>query len=222
MGATYLQGSRCQFIVWAPLAQRVDVRILDDRGTTVVPESAAGASRNASRLIEMQRTQRGYHEATVDGIQLGARYVYCLDGKKDRPDPASKFQPDGVHRASAIIDARGHQWKDATWRGLPLEEYIIYEVHVGTYSHEGTFDAIIPHLGELKDLGVTALELMPVAQFPGSRNWGYDGVYPFAVQNSYGGPEGLQRLVDACHAARTGGRARCGLQPFGPGGELPR
>ncbi len=200
LGATYLQGSRCQFIVWAPLAQRVDVRILDDRGTTVVPESAAGASRNASRLIEMQRTQRGYHEATVDGIQLGARYVYCLDGKKDRPDPASKFQPDGVHRASAIIDARGHQWKDATWRGLPLEEYIICEVHVGTYSHEGTFDAIIPHLGELKDLGVTALELMPVAQFPGSRNWGYDGVYPFAVQNSYGGPEGLQRLVDACHA----------------------
>ena len=83
--------------------------------------------------------------------------------------------------------------------GSPLEDYIIYEVHVGTYTREGTFDAIVPYLDEIKELGVTALELMPVAQFPGNRNWGYDGVYPFAVQNSYGGPEGLRRLVDACH-----------------------
>ena len=125
------------------------------------------------------------------------RYLYCLDGKIDRPDPASKSQPEGVHRASEVIDDRGFRWGDANWRGLALEDYIIYEIHVGTYSSEGTFDAIVPHLVELKELGVTAIELMPVAQFPGDRNWGYDGVHPFAVQNSYGGPESLKRLVDA-------------------------
>ncbi len=93
-------------------------------------------------------------------------------------------------------------WSDAAWKGRPLEDYVFYEVHVGTFTPEGTFDAVIPRLDVLRDLGITALELMPVAQFPGERNWGYDGACPFAAQNSYGGPEGLRRLVDACHARR--------------------
>ncbi len=141
-------------------------------------------------------------------MQPGDRYIYCLSGKpgempddrKERPDPASRYQPDGVHGPSQVIDFASLPRLDEGWEGIPLEDYIVYEVHVGTYTREGTFDALIPHLGRLKKLGVTAVELMPVAQFPGQRNWGYDGVYPFAVQNSYGGPEGLRRLVKACHA----------------------
>ncbi|HAZ31533.1 MAG TPA: malto-oligosyltrehalose trehalohydrolase, partial [Dehalococcoidia bacterium] len=115
--------------------------------------------------------------------------------------PASRFQPRGVHGPSQVIDSH-FSWQDQNWAGLPLEEYIVYELHVGAFTEEGTFDAIIPYLDELKDLGITALELMPVAQFPGNRNWGYDGAYPFAVQDSYGGPEGLKRLVNACHQKR--------------------
>jgi len=103
-----------------------------------------------------------------------------------------------VHQASQVVDP-AFPWEDEHWSGLPLSQYVIYELHVGTFTPEGTFEAIIPHLPELKDLGVTAIELMPVAQFPGNRNWGYDGVHPFAAQNTYGGPEGLKKLVNACH-----------------------
>ena len=113
-------------------------------------------------------------------------------------------------KASRITDWH-FDWTDGTWNGLPLRDYIVYELHVGTFSPEGTFDGVIARLPELKELGVTAIEIMPVAQFPGSRNWGYDGVYPFAVQESYGGPAGLKRLVNAAHAARFGRRAGRGL-----------
>ncbi len=115
-----------------------------------------------------------------------------------RPDPASHFQPTTVHGPSELTDP-AFDWTDLQWFGLALRDYIFYELHVGTATPEGTFEAVIPHLSDLKDLGVTAVELMPGAQFPGGRNWGYDGVYPFAVQNSYGGPTGLKRLVNACH-----------------------
>lgn len=117
----------------------------------------------------------------------------------DRPDPASHFQPQGVHGPSQVIDHSTSPWQDAGWKGVPLAEMIFYELHVGTFTPAGTFAAIIPRLPDLVELGVNAIELMPVAQFPGDRNWGYDGVYPFAVQNSYGGPLGLKQLVDACH-----------------------
>ncbi len=146
----------------------------------------------------MTRDTRGYHQTIVEGVKPGSRYVYRLNGRIERPDPASRFQPEGVHAPSQIVDL-SFPWDDHRWFGLPLRDYIIYEVHVGAFTPEGTFNAIIPHLDELKDLGITAVELMPVAQFPGARNWGYDGVYPFAVQNSYGGPEDLRRLVNACH-----------------------
>ncbi len=151
-------------------------------------------------MVPMQSAERGYFHTRLSDLPAGALYRYRLNGHGDeRPDPASRSQPQGVHGPSQVVDSR-FDWTDAAWRGLPLEKYVLYELHVGTFTPEGTFDAVIPRIADLKALGITALEIMPVAQFPGSRNWGYDGVYPFAVQNSYGGPQALKRLVDACHA----------------------
>jgi len=182
LGATYLGQGRCQFRVWAPALQKVETHIVSP----------------GERIIPLQKEKLGYHCAIVGGIDPGARYLYRLEGQKECPDPASRYQPEGVHGPSEVIDPQ-FPWQDDSWCGPPLRDYILYELHVGTFTPEGTFDAIIPHLDELKDLGVTAVELMPVAQFPGSRNWGYDGVFPFSVQNSYGGPEGLKSLVNECH-----------------------
>jgi maltooligosyltrehalose trehalohydrolase len=148
----------------------------------------------------MQPVERGYHEAEVVDVEPGSLYFYRLDGEKERPDPASRSQPQDVHGPSQLVDLR-FAWQDMDWVSPSLADYVIYELHVGTLTPEGTFDAVISHLNHLSELGVTAVELMPVGQFPGSRNWGYDGVYPFAVQRSYGGPDGLWRLVSACHKA---------------------
>jgi maltooligosyltrehalose trehalohydrolase len=146
----------------------------------------------------MQAKDAGYHQAIVDSVAPGTRYKYRLANGTELPDPVSRQQPEGVHGPSEVVDP-GFGWEDDHWFGLPIENYIIYELHVGTFTPQGTFDAVIPHLDELAEIGITAIELMPVAQFPGCRNWGYDGVFPFAVQNSYGGPAGLKRLVNACH-----------------------
>ena len=126
-------------------------------------------------------------------------YEFLVDGDKEYPDPASLSQPGGVHGASKAIDVTEFPWTDRDWKNIPLENYILYELHTGTFTPGGTFSAIEKKLDHLKDLGITAIEIMPVAQFPGERNWGYDGVYPFAVQSSYGGAESLQQLVNACH-----------------------
>jgi maltooligosyltrehalose trehalohydrolase len=150
--------------------------------------------------VQMNLSERGYFDVRVSGIKPGARYRYVLDGQKERPDPASRFQPEGVHGPSEVIDPEAFQWSDGNWGGVPFHQLIIYELHVGTFTNEGTFQAIIPFLEYLRnDVGITAIELMPVAQFPGRRNWGYDGVYPFAVQASYGGSEGLKAFVNTCH-----------------------
>jgi maltooligosyltrehalose trehalohydrolase len=183
IGARYLaETQQCQFTVWAPLSQSVALKI-------VSPEH---------KLLPMEKILSGYWQVTTEA-QPGDRYMYQLEGLLERPDPASQYQPDGVHGASEIIDRSNFVWTDRAWTGIALSDFIIYEVHVGTFTPAGTFDAIVPRLARLKELGITALEIMPVAQFPGDRNWGYDGVYPYAVQNSYGGPEGLKRLVNACH-----------------------
>jgi maltooligosyltrehalose trehalohydrolase len=182
LGATYLGEGRCQFRVWAPSVEKVELNIVSPR----------------ERTIPLDEEEHGYHYVVAEGVNPGDRYLYRLNGQEERPDPASRFQPEGVHGSSQVVDP-DFPWKDDTWFGLPLQDYVIYELHVGTFTLEGTFEAIISHLDELKDLGITALELMPVAQFPGNRNWGYDGVYPFAVQDSYGGPNGLKRLVNTCH-----------------------
>ena len=131
---------------------------------------------------------------------VGSDYVYLLPGVGPRPDPVSRRQPAGVHGPSRIVATGDFRWSDAGWRGLPLGELIFYELHVGTFTPEGTFAGVAAKLPYLRDLGVTAIELMPVATFPGARNWGYDGASLFAPHEAYGGPEGLRRLVDACHA----------------------
>ena len=140
----------------------------------------------------------GYHWAALTDVLPGTEYFYRLDSGLERPDPASRVQLRGVHGPSAVADP-AFSWKDGGWKGLPQENFVIYELHAGTFSPEGTFDGVIPRLDALKELGVTVVALMPVAQFPGARNWGYDGVYPFAAQASYGGTAGLKRLAEACH-----------------------
>jgi maltooligosyltrehalose trehalohydrolase len=132
-------------------------------------------------------------------VRPAARYWYVLDRGVTKPDPASQSQPEGVHGPSEVIDHDAFLWTDAGWESVPLEDMLIYELHVGTFTPQGTFEAILPRLSALRELGVTAIELMPVAQFPGERNWGYDGVCPYAVHNSYGGPHGLKTLVNAIH-----------------------
>jgi len=182
-GAHYKGNGRCEFAVWAPFLNDVKLKI-------VSPEK---------RLVPMQRDDRGYWRTGVDNVFPGAQYVFRLNDDMERPDPASRFQPDGVHAPSQVIDPDGFVWEDREWKGIPLLDLIIYEIHAGTFTEEGTFGSVITRLDYLKDLGITAVELMPVAQFPGGRNWGYDGVYPYAVQNTYGGPDGLKALVNACH-----------------------
>ena len=183
LGAVYLGNGLCQFRVWASKRESVDLHIIGP----------------SDRVVPMAGNELGYFEVTLDDVEPGMRYLYRLDGKDERPDPVSRLQPTTVHEASAVVDPT-YAWTDAGWHGLPLDKYVLYELHVGTFTPEGTFEAIIPRLVELAELGVTAIELMPVGQFAGRRGWGYDGVYPFAPQNSYGGPTGLKRLVDACHA----------------------
>jgi maltooligosyltrehalose trehalohydrolase len=142
----------------------------------------------------------GYHQAVIRDLSAGTRYLYGLDDGRELPDPVSRFQPEGVHGPSQLVDTGAFRWTDHNWKGRELQGSVLYELHMGTYTREGTFDGLIPHLAHLAELGVTSIEIMPAAQFPGARNWGYDGVYEYAPQNSYGGPEGLQRLVDAIHA----------------------
>jgi maltooligosyltrehalose trehalohydrolase len=182
LGPTLLGGGRCRFCVWAPFADSIEVHVLSPQ----------------ERLDLLQCDRQGYHCGVLEGIEPGALYLLRLNGSLERPDPASRCQPRGVHGPSQVADP-SFDWTDANWRGLPLTRYIIYELHVGAFTASGTFDAAIERLDDLAALGITAVELMPVAQFPGNRNWGYDGVYPFAAQTSYGGLPGLKRFVDACH-----------------------
>ncbi len=180
-------GPRCYaFTVWAPFCATVDLKIF---------------ARGKQTLIAMDKDGRGYFYAKISDIPSGTRYTYVLDGKKERPDPASRFQPDGVHGASCIVDQGAYDWKDHSWKGVLLRDLIFYETHIGTFTPEGTFAAAIKKVPYLKKLGITCIEVMPVAQFPGKRNWGYDGVGLYAVQNSYGGPEAFKRFIDVCHKA---------------------
>jgi maltooligosyltrehalose trehalohydrolase len=147
----------------------------------------------------MEPDDWGNHSAIVERLAPDSLYSYELSDGRSLPDPASRFQPKGVHGPSQIADLAAFEWSDNGWKGRDLASSIFYELHVGTFTEEGTFESIIPRLDDLAELGITTIELMPIAQFPGTRNWGYDGVYEFAAQNTYGGPRGLQRLVDAAH-----------------------
>ncbi|HXX72921.1 MAG TPA: malto-oligosyltrehalose trehalohydrolase [Candidatus Acidoferrales bacterium] len=185
IGAVRLTGGICGFLVWAPFSKKVALHVVKPR----------------ENLIPLATGDSGYHQAILDELAVGSQYFYRLDDGRDHPDPASRFQPSGVHGPSQVT-ADDYDWQDSSWSGLELKDYIIYELHVGTFTPEGTLAAASDHLEELHDLGITAVELMPLAQFPGTRNWGYDGVYPFAVQNSYGGPEALRAFVNKSHGLR--------------------
>jgi maltooligosyltrehalose trehalohydrolase len=182
LGANVSEGG-VHFRVWAPKASSVSLVIIGEK-----------------EPFAMNAEGRGYFSTFVQGLEPGRRYCYLLNEDRPRPDPVSRFQPEGVHGPSEVIDPSQFKWGDQDWRGIPLEEMILYEIHTGTFTKEGTFEAIIPFIDYIKnDLGITAIELMPVGQFPGERNWGYDGVYLYAPQNSYGGPMGLKHLINACH-----------------------
>lgn len=182
IGSQYHGNGRYEFAVWAPFPSNVILKITSPY----------------KKIVPMKRDDRKYWKTIIEEPFQNISYYYRLDDEKDRPDPASHYQPHGVHAPSQIID-HSFPWEDDDWKGFDLSETIIYELHVGTFTSEGTFDAVICRLDELNDLGINALEIMPVAQFPGERNWGYDGTYPYAVQNSYGGPKGFKHLINECH-----------------------
>ncbi|HEX8749327.1 MAG TPA: malto-oligosyltrehalose trehalohydrolase [Pyrinomonadaceae bacterium] len=183
-GARPLPDGSTRFRVWAPRAKSLSVKIYGDD----------------ERTVKMERSGADVFEAVAPETGAGADYRYVIDGENERPDPVSRWQPGGVHGASRVVDPQRFNWTDKDWAGMPLEDLIIYELHIGTFTGEGTFQSAIEKLPYLKRLGITAIEIMPVAEFPGGRNWGYDGAHLYAPQSTYGGPEGLKALVDACHA----------------------
>ncbi|UIJ35941.1 malto-oligosyltrehalose trehalohydrolase [Allobranchiibius sp. GilTou73] len=171
------------FDVWAPAAERVEL---------VLPEETVAMTRAGDRWT----TDR----AAADG----RRYSYRVDGAGPFPDPRSRYQPEGPNGPSQIVDPTTFAWTDDAWQGVALETAVIYELHIGTFTADGTLDSTIERIDHLVDLGVTLVELMPVATFPGDRGWGYDGVDLYAVHAAYGGPQALARFVDACHAQGLG------------------
>lgn len=181
VGINFSKEGKAEVSIWAPLAEKVAVAISQTNNT-----------------IELAKDELGYWKAVTGEIKPGDLYKILLN-EKEYPDPASLSQPEGVHGPSKAINLNDFKFNEAGWNNLPLEEYIIYELHTGTFTPDGTFAAIEEKLDYLKELGVNAIEIMPVSQFPGNRNWGYDGVFPYAVQDSYGGAEGLAHLVEVCH-----------------------
>ena len=202
-GAVGLSGGLVRWRVWAPRADHVELILLHD---------------DKRPSISLEREPHGYFSRTQTDVADGQRYFFRLNDGPERPDPASLWQPDGVHGPSAVVRSDNFIWSPTAWTGIARKDLVFYELHVGTFTREGTFEAVIPRLKDLRDLGITAVEIMPVAQFPGSRNWGYDGVNPYAAQNSYGGPQGLQKLVDACHAAGLAVFLDVVYNHFGPEG----
>ncbi len=191
IGAAYLGDSTCEFTVWAPTQPQISIQL-------TAPQA---------REISLEPQADGYWQAIANDVPPGARYTVLLGNGTAVPDPASRYQPEGVHQPSQVIDP-AFAWGDGSWRNVPQASLIVYELHVGTFTPEGTFAAIIPRLGDLKTLGINAIEIMPISQVPGDsakgtnlayRNWGYDGVYSYAVQCSYGTPDDLKRLINACH-----------------------
>jgi maltooligosyltrehalose trehalohydrolase len=184
-GAAIVPGG-VRFRLWAPAVRHLEVGV--------------GAAADDLAWHEMHREADGRYERVVEGARAGARYCFRIDDASHVPDPASRYNPDDVHGASQVIDPLAYDWHDVNWRGRLWHEAVLYELHVGTFTPEGTFDGVASRLDYLADLGVTAIELMPLADFPGRRNWGYDGVLLFAPDATYGPPDALKALVDAAHA----------------------
>jgi maltooligosyltrehalose trehalohydrolase len=182
LGAVLGDENCCEFRVFAPRAKAVDVHLYGDE----------------DRFVSMASIENGYFRAVVEGVIPGQLYTYRLDGKEDVPDPVSRYQPQGVKGPSAVLDRR-YIWREEAWEGLPFKDYIIYEIHIGTFSPLGTYLGAIDYLDELVELGITAVEFMPVSQFPGEWGWSYDSIYLFAPHNTYGTPNDFKALIDACH-----------------------
>lgn len=180
VGLNFLAGGISEFSLWAPLAEEIRFLL------------------NDTEYIPVEKDSRGYWHFTSERIRPGDLYQIVVKGDKMLPDPASLFQPEGVHGHSCAFDLNSFRWDDESWRGIN-EENIFYELHTGAFTEKGNFDGVAEKIPYFKELGINTIEIMPVAQFPGERNWGYDGVYPFAVQDTYGGPESLQNLVNICH-----------------------
>jgi maltooligosyltrehalose trehalohydrolase len=207
-GAECRQDGSVRLRLWAPKAERVDLCL-------------SGAS---PRSVAMPQLDNGWFELITSEASSGSRYQFQINGRLKVPDPASRFQPSDVHRPSEVIDPAAFEWSalESKWRGRPWAEAAIYELHVGTFTPDGTFAAVEKKLDYLADLGVTALELMPVADFPGTRNWGYDGVLPYAPDSVYGRPEDLKRLVQAAHARELMVFLDVVYNHFGPEGNYLR
>jgi malto-oligosyltrehalose trehalohydrolase len=181
-GTEVLYDGSVRFRLWAPAAGRVDL-CLEDSGV----------------LLPMTAVDESWFELVTAEARAGSYYRFCIDGNRRVPDPASRYNPMDVHGPSAVIDPYAFVWEDRAWPGRLWEEAVIYELHVGTFTPEGTFKGVRDRLDYLVELGITALELMPVADFPGTRNWGYDGVLPFAPDSSYGHPDDLKDLIQTAH-----------------------
>lgn len=182
VGVNFNADGEAEIKLWAPLAKSAELLLNKNNEKHALKEASYG-----------------YWQLTTNTLKPNDLYQFVLDGKQPLPDPASLSQPESVHGASRAIDVCSFNWTDQSWENYSLKDYVLYELHTGTFTPEGTFAGIESKLDYLKELGITAIEIMPVAQFPGGRNWGYDGVFPFAVQNTYGGVQGLQHLVNACH-----------------------
>ncbi|MCX4187690.1 malto-oligosyltrehalose trehalohydrolase [Methylophaga sp. OBS4] len=193
-GAAPLPDGGVSFQLWAPAAAQVDVclthRHVDDSDKNI-------AARHVT--LQMESGAEGCFSITTDLAATGTLYFFRIDGDQRIPDPASRFQPEDVHGPSEVIDPAGWSWQDTDWRGRPWEEVIIYELHVGSFTPQGNFAAVQEKLDYLAELGITAIELMPIADFPGKHNWGYDGTYLFAPDHRYGRPEDLKSLINAAH-----------------------
>lgn len=183
-GAERQQDGRYRFRLWAPAAQRVDLCLEDGQKELIVP---------------MQKELDGWFGLKTERAKPGTLYRYRINGEQRVPDPASRFQPQDIHGPSQVIDPEAWKWKDTAWRGRSWQQTVIYELHVGTFTESGTFAGVKQRLDELVELGITAIELMPLADFPGRRNWGYDGVLPFAPDSVYGTPDDLKDLVQSAH-----------------------
>ena len=176
IGVNFDEQEQAHIQVWAPLAESVQLEL-----------------QHSKQKLSLIKGAYGYWQLQTDAVKVGDLYKFILDSDQAYPDPASLSQPEGVHGPSRAVDLKSFAWTDADWKNLPLQHYILYELHTGTFTPEGTFETIEQKLDYLIDLGITAIDIMPVVQFPGGRNWGYDGVFPFAVQHSYGGHEGLKK-----------------------------
>ena len=183
VGAILNKDKSCDFNLWAPFASKVQL-ILEHP---------------FEKKIEMIQENEEYWHVKLENFESATRYMFQVDDTMPLPDPASFYQPYGVEGPSEVRDLNEFKWTDGDWQNIPLENMIFYELHTGVFSKKGTFEGIAERLDYLLDLGVNTIQLMPVSQFPGNRNWGYDGVFPFAIHESYGGPEGLMNLVNICH-----------------------